>query len=233
MMAKRANAQSPQSSRGHLSGIAAIGVFTWLTTLSFAAETEIRDFQVNVDGKRAGDYRMTIQRHSDGSLSMSGQANVNVSYLIYRYQYSYQGTEVWRSGRLLQLNSRAFDDGKNYTLQAVTQPDGLLIQANGHQFIERSPVWTTTYWQLPDPRIRGPSLTLLDADTGRLLHGRLQAVGQESLRIAGYVQTCSHFTLSTDRSKADLWFDGEDRLVRQDSTEDGHRTVLALVRLQR
>jgi len=234
MMAKAANPRAPRSlSLRKPAGIVAIGLLTSLTTLSSAAETETRDFQVTVDGKRAGDYRMTIQRLPDGSLSMSGRANVNVSYLIYRYQYSYQGTEIWRAGRLLQLNSRAFDDGKNYTLEAVAQPDGLLIQANGHQFIERSPVWTTTYWQLPDPRLRGPGLTLLDADTGRILHGGWRAVGNESLRVAGYVQTCSHFALSTDRSKADLWYDGEDRLVREDCIEDGHRTVLSLMRLQR
>jgi hypothetical protein len=234
MMAKAAHLRTPRSlSCTHLAGIATISVFASLTTVSFASETEIRDFQVAVDGKRAGDYRMTIQRLPDGSVSMSGRASVHVSYLVYHYQYSYQGTEIWRAGRLLQLNSRAFDDGKNYALDAAAQRDGLLIQANGHQFIERSPVWTTTYWQLPDPRYRGPSLTLLDADTGRILHGRWQAVGKESLRVAGYVQTCSHFALSTDRAKADLWYDAEDRLVRQDSIEDGHRTVLALVRLQR
>src|SRR5262249_21687250 len=117
MMAKAANARAPQAlSCRHFAVIIAIGVFTSLTNVSTAAETEIRDFQVIVDGKKAGDYRMTIQRLPDGSLSMNGQANVNVTYLIYRYQYSYQGTEVWRAGRLLQLNSRAFDDGKNYAL---------------------------------------------------------------------------------------------------------------------
>jgi hypothetical protein len=234
MMAKSVNLRALRSSLlTRLAGIAAISAFAVLTTHATAAETEIRDFQVTVDGKKAGDYRMTIERLPDGSLSMAGQATVNVKYLVYRYQYSYQGKEIWRAGRLLQLNSRAFDDGKNYALEAVAQGDGLLIEANGHRFIERSPVWTTTYWQLPDPRYREPSLTLLDADTGRILHGRWQAVGQESVRVAGHVQICSHFALSTDRSKADLWYDGEDRLVRQDSVEDGHRTVLSLVRLQR
>ena len=233
-MAKAANLCTTRSlSCAHVAAIAAIGLFASLTISSSAAETEIRDFQVTVDGKKAGDYRMTIERLPDGSLSMNGRANVNVTYLVYRYQYSYQGTETWRAGRLLQLTSRAFDDGKNYALEAVAQADGLFIRANGHQFIERSPVWTTTYWQLPDTRYRGPNLTLLDADTGRLLHGRWQAVGKEAVRVGGYVQTCSHFALSTDRSRADLWYDGEDRLVRQDSVEDGHRTVLALVRLQR
>jgi Domain of unknown function (DUF6134) len=230
MMAKPANLPLP---RTHLAGIVTIIFFAWLTTFACAAEAEVRDFQVIVDGKKAGDYRMTIERLPDGSLSMNGRANVNVTYLIYRYQYSYQGTEIWRAGRLLQLNSRAFDDGKTYTLEALAQGDGLLIQANGHPFIERSPVWTTTYWQLPDPRYRGPGLTLLEADTGRILHGRWQAIGKESFRVGGYVQTCSHFALSTDRSHADLWYDGEDRLVREDSVEDGHRTVLSLILLQR
>jgi hypothetical protein len=233
-MAKRADCGALRTLSARLvAGVAVIGILTSLTPWSGAAETEIRDFQVTVDGKKAGDYRMTIERLPDGSLSMSGHANVNVTYLVYRYQYSYQGKEVWRAGRLLQLNSRSFDDGKSYALDAVAQPDGLLIQANSHQFIERSPVWTTTYWQLPDPRYRTVNLTLLDADTGRILHGRWQAIGKESLRVAGYVQSCSHFALSTDRSRADLWFDSEDRLVREDSTEDGHRTVLSLVRLQR
>ena len=51
-------------------------------------------------------------------------------------------------------------------------------------------------------------------------------------RVAGQAVECAHYRVSGG-AQADLWFDANERLVRQDSIEDGHRTVLELTRLQR
>ena len=57
-------------------------------------------------------------------------------------------------------------------------------------------------------------------------------VGQEQLNIAGRAQNVMHYKL-VGKANVDLWYDGSDRLVRQEWTEDGHKTLLELGRLRK
>src|SRR5262249_30872154 len=68
-----------------------------------AADPELRVFTVRVDGKPAGEFRMTIRAGADGSEEMTGAAAVRVRHLLGQYRYTFQGTEVWKDGRLLRL----------------------------------------------------------------------------------------------------------------------------------
>src|SRR5262249_37772871 len=82
-----------------------------------AESTEQRVFTIQVAGKPAGDCQMTITRRDDGTETVSAQVNVRVK-LILRYTFSYQGTEVWKNGRLLRLQSTCNDDGKRFEVNA-------------------------------------------------------------------------------------------------------------------
>ncbi len=197
-----------------------------------AADQETRDFSVKIDRKPAGSYRMTIARRDDGSQVMSGRASVKLSYLIYTYRYSYQGTEVWKNGQLAQLQSTSNDDGKRSSVTAVSSGAVLQVRANGSPKTVPADAWTTTYWRLPEARLRNHAITLLDADTGKELHGTLQFVGTQQLAAAGQTQNCSHYRLSGDL-QVELWYDAQERLVRQEAVEDGHRTLLELLQIIR
>jgi hypothetical protein len=197
-----------------------------------SAGAEVRKFAIHVDGKRVGDYRMEIKAGKDGKLAMSAQAKVKVSYPLYTYRYSYEGVEEYQAGQLCSLRSRAYDDGKRYRVEVRTAPDGLHINTNGHERIGPRGAWTTSYWRLP-PEPPGGIVTLLDSDTGKEVVGQLRRVGQEEIRVAGLAQPCSHYLLNRSGSPVDLWYDAQDRLVRQDYLEDGHRTVLELYKILR
>jgi hypothetical protein len=198
-----------------------------------AANIEFRDFTVSVDGKGAGEYRMTITAQDNGTLVMTGKANVTVRKYFLTYTYSYSGVEVWQGKRLLRLESTANDNGKPYTLKAVAEGSALRVEANGQQRSSRPDVWTTTYWQLPEPRFRNGPVPLLDADTGRAIDGRMQNVGATQIQVAGAVQNCPHYRITGDKLQVDVWYDTQERMVRQESLEDGHLTVLELAGLRR
>src|SRR5690242_1481713 len=72
---------------------------------SAAADVEVRDYLTYIDGRKAGEYHMTITGQDDGSVSMAAQANVNIRVLLVRYAYDYRGTEVWKGGRLQRFDS--------------------------------------------------------------------------------------------------------------------------------
>jgi hypothetical protein len=199
-----------------------------------AADIEVRDFVVWVDGKRGGEYHMTINRQDDGSVTMTGQADVLLSFFagLKKYTYSYRGTEVWKDDKLVSLSSSSNDDGKEYTVTAMPEGGNLHLKVNGQDRMIRPDVWLTTYWHLPAGPQRNGAVPLLDADTGRELNGSLQYIGVNPLTISGQTQNYARYRL-TGGVQVDLWYDGTDRLVRQEWIEDGHKSILELVRVRR
>jgi hypothetical protein len=212
-----------------------LGVLMLLTgsTPARAADSERRDFNILVDGKRAGAYHLAITHGDDGTDTVTAQANVRVSYLIYTYSYAYQGTEVWKAGRLVSLNSSSNDDGKRFQVSAAADGARLRVTVNGTEHATRPDVWTTTYWRLPDAKFRNQDVPLLDADTGRDIGASLQCVGAEAIQVGGQEQNCVHYRITGGRVEVDAWYDDQERLVHQESMEDGHRTVLDLAGIRR
>ena len=194
-----------------------------------AGAVEGRTFRVLVDQKPAGSYHMTISSQDDGTYVVTGQADIRVTVLrITAYHYSYNGTEVWKDGRLIRLNSTTDDDGQRFAVSAVAEGEGLRVRVNGQERLAPGEVWTTSCWRLPAAKFRNAALVLLDADTARELHGNLMYVGTDRVNVAGQAQDCAHYRVTGD-TQLELWFDGGERLVRQESVEQGHRTVLEMV----
>jgi hypothetical protein len=195
------------------------------------ANTEIREFAVTVDGKPAGHYHMEIERGKNGNLVMSARAYVHVRYLVYNYTYSYRGTEEYRHDQLVRFRSWANDDGKQFAVSAGPGAGGLHVTVNGRERVTRPDVWTTSYWQLPARMNKDRSVLLLDADTGKEIHGRLCYLGHDQVRVADRRRLCAHYRVTGPPEPVDLWYDGQHRLVHQDYVDDGHRTILELTRL--
>jgi hypothetical protein len=198
--------------------------------------TETRDFTIKIDRKHAGSYRMTISRQNDGSLVMNGQADVKLSYLVYTYQYTYRGRETWKGDRLVELRSTTNDDGKHYEVSVSPENGALQVVVNGKARTTGPDVWTTTYWHLPPAQFRNQPVRLLDVDTGENIPAFLQYVGTQALVAAGQQQNCAHYRFTSDakgKVQVDAWYDAQERLVRQESTENGHRYTLELTQIQR
>ena len=198
-----------------------------------AADTETRTFSVTIDKKPAGEYRLTIARQDDGTVTVDAQADVNVRFLLVKYSYLFRGKELWKDGRLVQLDSTCNDDGKNYTVAARAEENGLRVRVNGQERLARADVWVTTYWCLPNPNYRNQAVPLLDADTGKDIAARLRFVAQVQLSVAGQMQTCTHYQVTGGGLQVDLWYDAQERMVRQEAVEDGHRTVLQPTQIRR
>jgi YD repeat-containing protein len=197
-----------------------------------AAESETREFAVLVDGKPAGTAQMNIEKKDDGSTVVSCDTNVTVRVLIKKYVYTCQTREVWKDGRLQEFASRCNDDGKQYEVSAVAQADGVRVRVNGRERTARPEVWLSSYWTLPDPKIRNGVVPVLDADNGRDMQVRIQHIGEAQIAVAGQMQNVQHYRL-TGTVRVELYYDASGRLVRQEWVEEGHPTALELTRLRR
>lgn len=197
-----------------------------------AADSEIREFIVKVDGKPQGHANMTIQRQDDGTTIVSCDTDVRVKVLIKTYIYICRTRETWKDGRLQQLTSQCNDDGKQFQVSATAQPDGIHVRVNGREHITKAETWVSSYWTLPDAKLREGILAVLDADNGRDLQGRLQFLGEAQINVAGQTQNVHHYRFNGP-NRIELYYDASQRLVRQDWVEDGHPTALELSRVRR
>lgn len=197
-----------------------------------AADSETREFIVKVDGKPAGSANMTIQRQDDGTTIVGCNTSVRVRVLVKTYVYTCQTRETWKDGRLQQLASSCNDDGKQFQVAATAQADGLHVRVNGREHITRPEAWVSSYWTLPDAKLRDQVIAVLDADNGRNLQGRLQFIGTVQKAVAGQLQNVQHYRFNGP-TRIDLYYDAAQRLVGQDWVEEGHPTSLELATIRR
>jgi hypothetical protein len=197
-----------------------------------AADTETREFHVFVDGKRAGTASMTIAHADDGTTTVAADTEVKVKVLgLNAYSYSYRGKETWKGGKLKKLDSTCNDDGKRFVVSAAAESEGIRIRVNNQERMVSSDVWLTSYWNRPTKEMLDQTVPLIDADTGRDLEAKVTYVGQEQMNVAGEVQNVMHYKLVG--KDVDLWYDSSDRLVREESVEDGHKMRLEMNKLRK
>jgi hypothetical protein len=212
--------------------IAAAGALTLGQSAARAADVETRFFTINVDGKKSGDYKMVIQRQGDGTVTLSAQSEVRVTILaIPVYTFSYRGSEVWKAGRLQHFESTGKEKGKDFTVRADLDGADLRVVANGQEHRVRADAWLSSCWQLPEARYRNNNVVLLGCDNGSDHVSRLDYVGKEQIKVAGQMQTCTHYRVTKD-APHDLWYDAEERLVRDEWMSTGHKTVLELMEVR-
>ena len=196
-----------------------------------AADIETRDFAIQVDNKEAGSYHMSIQRHDDGSVSLAAQSEVHVNVLLVPvYTYAYRGREVWKDGRLRHFESSGKENNKPFAVTAEATAAGLHVKANGQEHTALPEVWTTSFWHLPAAEHRNRAILLMGCDNGQEKLGSLHYVREDTIKVAGHEQRCAHYRVTRD-VPYELWYDGEERLVREEWVSNGHRSVLELVNL--
>src|SRR5947208_1392852 len=79
-------------------------------------EGQTREFKVSVDGKPRGKCTISIHSRDDGAEVMHISAALSFNYVVYEYRYSSVGTEVWKDGRLIELENTADFNGTKYAV---------------------------------------------------------------------------------------------------------------------
>lgn len=195
-------------------------------------EKHSRAFKISIDGTERGTLTMLLTKQDDGTEIMRGQAELSFDFFVYKYRYTSSGNETWKSGRLLRLANEADFNGDKYVVRAAAVQQDLSFQVNGKDHRTAADVWVTSYWREPDPQRIGQKLSLLDADKGRKLTGTLQRVGKEQLALEKKMVNATRYQIRGD-VEVDLWYDEEQRLMRQHSLESGHRALLELTKITR
>jgi len=193
---------------------------------------ELREYDVLIKQSPVGKVTIRTTTAQDGTIVATTDTTVNARFFLITYHYDYHGTETWQNDRLARLDSRADDDGKKLAVTAITDARSARIDAAGSPArAAPSLVMTSNYWRLPDPRLATGSFAIIDSDTGTLFNVKLQRVGTDTIGVDGQNVACEHYRVSGDTA-AELWFDGNRRLVRQLTVEQGHETEVRLMRVR-
>jgi hypothetical protein len=216
-----------------LPGLVVAAVLVAAPSPARAADLETRVFSISVDGKKCGEYLLSIQRGEGDVFAVAAQSSVKVTKVgITFYEYNYRGQEIWKGTRLLSLESSSKENSKTSSVSAKLDGQTLLVKANGSESRVRADAWATSCWRLPDASFRNNTVPMLVCDSGSEMAGRLESVGAEEMTVAGVKQTCSHYRVTKDVVH-DVWYDAQERLVRDEWTSNGHRTVVEMTQLKR
>src|SRR5437868_1080841 len=91
------------------------------------ADTEVRDFDILVDGKPAGQSRVTLVQEDDGSVYMKATVAVKLQTLL-PYSFSIDAQEWWKGGKLVSLKSSAQENKKRN--EVFVSGDGKQLTVN-------------------------------------------------------------------------------------------------------
>ncbi|HEV3304258.1 MAG TPA: DUF6134 family protein [Planctomycetaceae bacterium] len=193
-------------------------------------ERQTRTYSISIDGTRRGSSKAEF-RSGNGIVWIQSESEIRINYLVYKYNYTSSGTEIWKNGRVAAFENTADYNGTSYTVKGTSTPRGLQIATNGTTSLVSRDVWDTSYLLLPDrlARVDAAAVVLLDSDKGRLLSGKIQLIGEETL--AEGQKPCTHYRISGD-AEVDVWFDASRRLVRQVSHERGHKVRFELLSVE-
>jgi hypothetical protein len=193
---------------------------------------EVREYEILVKEAPAGHRTTRITDTDNGLTNVSTDANVDLSYVVYTYHYEFHGQEVWQGNRLISVDDRAVDGGKQLAIRASINASGSTIENSGKCPV-LGPVlsMTTSFWRAPEGT-KDAEVKLLDADQGSVHTNQIIDITSERVTVGAHQIDCTHYHLGHDLA-ADLWFDSQHRLVQQQSIEDGYPVQIQLTRITR
>jgi hypothetical protein len=167
----------------------------------------------------------------DGTTRVDASGKVEVKVLgLTVYSYIVASSETWKAGQIVAMKCSAVEDGKKTDVELWQAGQELRVRVNGkNSYMVRSDLWTSSYWKLADKKYHNNPIAILDADTGREQDGQLQYIGTEAIKVGANAVDCYHFNVTGIPVPIDLWFDKHHRLVRQEFTESGHKTLVQLL----
>src|SRR5207302_1915812 len=118
--------------------------------------------------------------------------------------------------------------GKKTDVTVAADSKLLRLRVNGLDRTIKAETWTTSFWKLADAKFHNKQIPILEVDTGKEFNSELKYLATQSIKVGSELQDCYHFRVSSAPGPVDLWFDRYHRLVRQEFTESGHKTIVQL-----
>ena len=202
-----------------------ISLFLWLAVLGTShAQTELRDYQVLVNGKDSGSLSVKYSPENAESARIEIRSRITCKVLFVKYTYEIHAVEFWTNRSLAAVESIVDDNGSRTQLSLRTKNSVQLLRVNKTNWHSTACAATTTVVMLPDIESNS-KVHLLDVDSGELLETTWKYQGFDTIDVSNKAVSCPHFKVAGGLS-SDIWFDDQRRLVKQTIRESGYEITV-------
>jgi hypothetical protein len=168
------------------------------------------EYAIMRNGDQIGTHRIVFRRDGD-RLMVELAVNVQVRVLgITAYRFTQTGSEVWRNGRLIALESSGDNDGTAYALRVREADGGLVAESRGRSVRFPADTIPTDVWN----PLQLQRSVLLNSLEGTALRASTRDLGERSFTVGGRtVATRGTYLDATSDYQRSLWFDASGRLI--------------------
>jgi hypothetical protein len=167
-------------------------------------------FDVLRQGKPFGTHEVKFDVLPDGTIEAHTYVKLRAGFgPIPLYRYDLQATEWWQDGRLIGLEGEVYKDGKEGSVTAQADGDGIDIDGTGYDGTASTGIVPASHWNIAQTQAR----VLLSSENGQLIDVSVRPEGREKLEIAGESVEANKFLLDSDIDVT-LWYDDAGRWLK-------------------
>jgi hypothetical protein len=162
------------------------------------------------NGGLLGTQRFDVRRGDDEArVEMKTELTYKLLALeVYRFRQT--GTELWRAGKLVEMDIDTDDNGKHHHLVVRQGQDGrMTIRTDSQSLAAADPLAAATLWNreaLSYPQ-------LIDSIDGTILKVEVDDGGEETLMVGGRAESAHRYKVSGGLRR-ELWYHRDGRLLR-------------------
>lgn len=171
---------------------------------------DIIRFDVRRQGKPFGTHEVRFDVLPDGTIKAYTNVKLRAGFgPIPLYRYDLQATERWQDGRLIGLEGEVYKDGKEGSVTAQADGDGIDVDGTGFDGTAPAGIVPASHWNIAQTQ----ASVLLSSENGQLIDVSVRPEGREMLEIAGETVEANKFLLDSDIDVT-LWYDDAGRWLK-------------------
>lgn len=177
--------------------------------VAFAAPGDTHlDFTVLRDGDEIGRHVIEAERDGDmQTVKIRTDVLVRVAFLpVYRFEHA--GSETWKNGRLVALESHTNDDGNEHVLSVVRDGANLTVDSDGKKSSVAPTIIPASLWNSLLVR----QAVLLDTLDGSQLPVTVEDLGEDIVDVHDAAVHAHHYRI-TGALDRELWYDPAGTLI--------------------
>ena len=168
-----------------------------------------RNFTVLRDGRSIGAHSITMARNGDETVvDVEVEMAVKMAFItVFRLEHS--NRETWRHGRLVKIDTKTNDNGKDYKIAGTAKGSSFELVVNDEVLSIPSTIIPTSYWNPATVE----QTVLLNSANGKLLDVAINRTETEQVKAWYGEVPADKYEMRGDLD-LDLWYDADKHLVR-------------------
>lgn len=185
------------------------------------------DFTVLRKGKPFGQHVLTFDKDADGTLNVRTEVDLAVKFGPFTvFRYDLESTEVWRDGKLVEVNSKTNNNGKDRSVELTRKGDQFLIDSTKFDGTISANTIPSTHWNIA--QVMGSQI--LSTETGEIIPATIENLGREIVTVDGQTVEATRYRMDAEID-VDLWYDDNQRWVKLAFETQGQEIEYRLNRL--